>query len=127
MKIEHRDRAWLVLTLLKDYGPQERKALVVADEEDTKATLSALFRSNYVKTQIDGLIGITTSGSKKLRQVNDEHNGPMPVAGKRTHVGVGLYDGKELRRTCLRPGAYDAFEMPSRMADGLHYRREIRA
>lgn len=33
-----------------------------------------------------------------------------------------LYVPHELGRTCMRPGAYDAFKLPSRMADGLYYR-----
>jgi hypothetical protein len=33
-----------------------------------------------------------------------------------------LYEPIELGRTCNRPGAYDAFDLPSRMFDGLLYR-----
>jgi hypothetical protein len=29
----------------------------------------------------------------------------------------GTYDGRELTRTCLRPGAYDAYNKPSLIGD----------
>lgn len=35
---------------------------------------------------------------------------PMPV---KNSTATGTYDGKELTRTCLRPGAYDAYDKPS--------------
>jgi hypothetical protein len=31
----------------------------------------------------------------------------------RNSTAQGTYDGKELTRTCLRPGAYDAYDKPS--------------
>lgn len=33
----------------------------------------------------------------------------------------GTYTCPELGRTCHRPGAYDAFELPSLMGSRLHY------
>lgn len=33
-----------------------------------------------------------------------------------------IYDGKELGPTVVRAGAYDAFNLPSRMSDRLHFR-----
>lgn len=49
----------------------------------------------------------------------------MPtVAGPRTAqlTTRGLYDGAELRAYDSRPGAMDAFSLPSRMGSRLHYR-----
>lgn len=39
---------------------------------------------------------------------------------------TGTYMGEELGRTCFRPGAYDAFLLPSRMGDNLHFPRKGR-
>jgi len=35
----------------------------------------------------------------------------------------GVYEGQELRSTCMRHGAYDAYNLPSRTASGLTYRK----
>jgi hypothetical protein len=36
----------------------------------------------------------------------------------------GNYDGAELKNTCMRRGAYDAFNLPSLSFTGLSYRKE---
>jgi hypothetical protein len=36
----------------------------------------------------------------------------------------GIYDGAELKPNCMRRGAYDAFNMPSRSFAGITYRKE---
>lgn len=38
----------------------------------------------------------------------------------RTSTAGGTYDGKELTRTCLRPGAYDAYDKPSLLGNKRH-------
>lgn len=38
----------------------------------------------------------------------------------------GIYDGKELRPYTGRPGAMDAYKLPSLMQGGLEYRRDIK-
>lgn len=35
----------------------------------------------------------------------------------------GNYNGEDLRSTCMRQGAYDAYNLPSRTASGLTYRK----
>lgn len=35
----------------------------------------------------------------------------------------GNYQGEELRSTCMRRGAYDAYNLPSRTFSGLTYRK----
>jgi len=35
----------------------------------------------------------------------------------------GIYDGLDLRSTCMRKGAYDAYNLPSRTASGFTYRK----
>ena len=55
---------------------------------------------------------ITSTGREKLRKLSPGSVGPVVRANLFT-VGRGTYDGKELGRTCLREGAYDAYELPS--------------
>ena len=38
---------------------------------------------------------------------------------------VGQYDGRELMPYTGRPGAMDAYKLPSLMQGGLEYRRDI--
>jgi len=130
MTIRYKDRSWLILQCLKDFGNQPREQLTSGGTNDeARNALSNLLRVGLIKALPDNQVMLTLAGSRKLRKINEE-NSALQVAGKRL-VGVGTtseaYEGKELRRTCLRPGAYDAFEKPSLMGGQRHYRREIRA
>ena len=42
-----------------------------------------------------------------------------PDAPFRNSISRGIYDGKELTRTCPRPGAYDAYDKPSLFGNKL--------
>lgn len=45
-----------------------------------------------------------------------------PKAKKNELMSRPNYDGRELGPTCMRPGAYDAYALPSRMGNRLSYR-----
>ena len=129
MIIDYKDTAWRLLQTLKECGSQAR-AVLVGEDEYTKGIFSQMMRAGLVRNNIDGLIVLSPSGTKRLRQINEAQAGPVQFAGKRvisTGTVTGAYDGKELRRTCLRAGAYDAFELPSLIGGEHHYRREIQA
>jgi hypothetical protein len=129
--IVYKSRSWLVLQCLKDFGPQQ-KSQIVGNTEDSTTLISVntLLRAGYLRQMPDSSIELTLHGSRKLREINDAANPPGDTAGKRTHttgVMTAVYEAPELRRTCLRPGAYDAFELPSLMSGQRQFRREIRA
>jgi hypothetical protein len=129
--ILYKSRSWLVLQCLKDFGPQQ-KAQIVGNTEDSATLISVntLLRAGYLRMHPDHSIELTLHGSRKLREINDAANPPGDTAGKRTLTAgtvSGNYEAPELRRTCLRPGAYDAFELPSLITGQRHYRKEIRA
>jgi len=126
MNVEYKDTAWHILQALKECGAQTRASLV-GDDEYTKQVFTHMLRAGLIRTNIDMNIVLSPSGSKTLRKVNEAQAGPLEFASKRTWVAEGFYDGKELRQTCLRKGAYDAFALPSLMHDGRHYRKEIKA
>lgn len=129
MIIDYKDTAWRLLQTLKECGSSTREALT-GEDEYTKGIFSDLRRAGLVRITIDGLVVLAPAGSKRLRLINEAQGGPLQFAGKRlisTGTVSGAYDGKELRRTCLRPGAYDAFEQPSLIGGERHYRREIAA
>ena len=129
MIIDYKDTAWRLLQTLKECGSSTREALT-GEDEYTKGKFSDLRRAGLVRINIDGLVVLAPAGSKRLRLINEAQGGPAQFAGKReisTGTVTGAYDGKELRRTCLRAGAYDAFELPSLIGGEHHYRREIAA
>lgn len=77
------------------------------------------------------LYSISASGRDQLRayEINSAPrlrvtSGTPTVAGPRTAQlsTRGLYTGAELRPFDARPGAMDAFALPSRMGSRLHYR-----
>lgn len=129
--IEHKSRAWLVLQCLNDFGPQERHFLVGSpDDKEAADSITSLLRGGYIRRIEKELIELTPFGKRKLRSINAGLDSDGGVAGKVT-ISAGTmpvgYDAPELRRTCLRPGAYDAFELPSLISGERHFRREIRA
>lgn len=127
--VEYKSRPWLILQLLREGGAQPRAALVEGEDKDGNTAIGMLLRGKLINTLPDGQLAITFIGVRRLREANMASNG-LGVVAKRT-ISAGTtttpYMGEELRRTCLRPGAYDAFELPSLIGDQRHFRREIRA
>jgi len=128
-KVEYKSRPWLILQLLREGGAQPRASLTDTEDKDGNKAIGDLLRGHLINVLPDGNLAITFVGIRRLREANTQSNG-LGVVGKRT-ISAGTttepYDGRELRRTCLRAGAYDAFELPSLIGNQLHYRREIRA
>lgn len=129
MIIEYKSRAWLIMQFLKEGGAQPRRALADTEDKDGNKAIGDLLRAKFIITLPDGDITLTAVGTRRLRAANLKDNG-LGIVGKRTistGTTVGKYDGRELRQTCLRAGAYDAFKLPSLIGDERHYRREIAA
>jgi hypothetical protein len=128
-KVEYKSRAWLILQLLREGGAQPRASLVEGEDKDGNTAIGNLLRSKWINVLPDGQLAITFIGVRRLREANTASNG-LGLVAKRT-IGTGTttepYDGREMRRTCLRPGAYDAFELPSLIGNERHYRKEIKA
>lgn len=49
-------------------------------------------------------------------QTKPQTQSETPIKNSTT---TGPYDGRELTRTCLRPGAYDAYDKPSLFGSNL--------
>lgn len=85
---------------------------------DSSSTLDNLCRRGLVKTQTstrrDGkpsaLYSVTRKGTTALDRY-DAQNAPPPAFQPTWHGKT--YSCPELGRTCQRPGAYDAFALPS--------------
>lgn len=130
MKLIYKSRAWLILQCLKDFGPQARTHLTTSGTDtEALAAIRRLSDAGFIRLDSEACYFITTSGRKRLFQVNTENAPRDEIAGKRDRSWVedDTYKGLELRRTCMRPGAYDAFEKPSLMGSRRVYRKEIPA
>lgn len=115
MEIEYKDKAWHILQALHDFGPQRRDQLIGGDTHAADCVKS-LMATRYLRRVDEHVVDISARGKAKLRSITAN---AQPYVGEivkpRTHQGGGIYDGKELGRTCVRPGAYDAYELPSLM------------
>lgn len=129
--ILYKSRSWLVLQCLNDFGPQQKSQIVGnTEDKNTLISVNTLLRAGYLKLMPDNSVELTRHGLRKLREINEAEHPSQNTACKRTYTNGMMtdnYEAPELRRTCLRPGAYDAFELPSLIAGHRHYRREIRA
>lgn len=116
MEIEYKEKAWLILQALQDFGPQRREQ-IVGDDSIAAQEFRNLMSHRLIRRVDDHVVEISTRGKSVLRAVTlsaQEYLGE--VAGARTHQGSGNYEGKELGKTCHRPGAYDAYSLPSLFA-----------
>lgn len=116
MEIEYKSKAWLMMQFLHDFGPQRREQL--AGEDPTAlGIMKAMLASRLFCQCEDKLIGLSLRGKNRLQKINQEAaTNDLEIVERRTHTtgsASGTYDGKELGRTCVRPGAYDAYELPS--------------
>lgn len=125
--IEYKDRAWLMLQMLQEAGGQPRDVILADGEELTKQTFIKLIEAGYLLVNKDGNIRISAHGGRILRVIADARRAGLPVASKRIVDRKGNYQGEELQRTCVRPGAYDAYDKPSIISGKVVYPRGARA
>jgi hypothetical protein len=128
--LTHGGKAWMLLSALRDFGPQERASLTnKAQDMDAARALGVLTKSGSVRTNDDGLLAITPAGRHRLARCNREHNSEAGELALPRQVDrlAGTYGGAELRQTSVRPGAYDAFRLPSLMGTTRVFRKEIPA
>lgn len=112
-----------------DLNTFELKAMIGSKlpAPELRAHLKALVRNKVLLSVGDDSWSITTLGlnvSVLLGPVPDNTTRKRNTADRIcTGNATGTYMGEELGHTCLRPGAYDAYLLPSRMGDDLHYPR----
>jgi hypothetical protein len=131
MNVNHGSKAWKMLQELYDLGPQWRDHLTCfRQDEEADTAIGRLMMAGYLKRGEDNLIALTFAGKRLLSQLNQAADPDRREAGLRV-IGPGTvtepYSAKELGRTSLRPGAYDAYELPSLMAGKRVAPREIKA
>ena len=82
------------------------------------AQLAALHGTGHLRVEVSQQINgqqqrgyrITDTGLRAVRRPTPSQ---VTAAPRTMHIGQGVYACPELRRTCQRPGAYDAFAYPS--------------
>lgn len=115
MEIEYKSKAWLMMQFLNDFGPQQREQLT-GDDTTALGIVKDLMKTRFMCKVDGGLVGLSLRGKTKLQNVNrDASTKDLEIVGPRTYRSTGTYEGKELGRNCVRPGAYDAYELPSLM------------
>jgi hypothetical protein len=129
--LEYKSKHWLILQCLKDFGDTPRRQITGSGEDvDANKAVRTLICCGMAQQLGHEILRLTARGSRALRECNAMKGDSGVYAGKREISSKMMsedYQGQELRRTCLRPGAYDAFELPSLLGNTRHYRREIKA
>lgn len=130
MKIEYKDKAWLILRCLHDFGPQTRQALAnYGDDAEASDCLNLLSHARLIRRTAEGDMEITLRGENALAKVSKVEDEPS-VAGSRSFANATTktdYDGKELGPTCHRAGAYDAYQLPSLINGERVFRKGVAA
>ena len=127
-KIKHGSALWWVLQTLRDFGAMSEQQLRELGTHETPEALKAIRKLQMVIMAGDGLLEIQPKGRNALATANKQRSKETPPskATSRTTVNAVIrepYQGKELLPYCGRPGAMDAYSLPSRQGDRrLHYR-----
>ena len=102
------------------------RIISIAIDKLQTETLRALREAGLIETTLFGTWVITDKGlSVRLTLGSADISAPRrSLAARRADLyGRENYVPVELGRTCARPGAYDAFDLPSLMCGDRKYRR----
>jgi hypothetical protein len=127
-RIKHGSAHWWVLQTLRDFGAMTERELLALGTHETPDALKAVRKLQMVIMAADKLLEIQPKGRNALATSNKQRwkETPPSKAGLRTTVNAVMkdhYQGVELKPYCGRPGAMDAYSLPSRQGDRrLHYR-----
>lgn len=127
-RIKHGTAPWWVLQTLRDFGAMEEAQLKALGTHETAEALKIARKLQMVALTGDGLLEIQPKGRNALAAANKQRwkDQPPTFAGTRSMVNAVVrepYLGKELAPYNGRPGAMDAYSLPSRVGDRrFHYR-----
>lgn len=126
--LKHGSATWWVLQSLRDFGPMDERELLAFGTHETADALQAVRNLHMVTKNHDGRFELQPKGRNALATANKQRwkDHKTTKAASRTMVNAGsqqAYDGAELRPYAGRPGAMDAYSLPSRQGDRrVHYR-----
>lgn len=121
MKIGHTQRE-LLKRLLN--GP---KGLQFFSHGDTGNSQLGFHFTRYLPQMAQKGLVVEIGELWHITQAGREFLAEKPVKKVKVAAGTteGSYDGKELTRTCMRPGAYDFLQYPSLMGNERIYRGDL--
>lgn len=127
--IKHGSATWWVLQALRDFGAMTDRELLSLGTHETPEALDRVRSLHMVAKNHEGRFEIQPKGRNALNAANrqrwKEHK--TTKAASRTLVNAGVrgepYSCPELKPYVGRPGAMDAYSLPSRVGDRrFHYR-----
>jgi len=127
-RIKHGTAQWWVLQTLRDFGAMDEAQLNALGTHETPEALKTVRKLLMVTMAGDGLLEIQPKGRNALASANKQRwkEAPPTFASSRTLVNAAsreLYQANELAPYNGRPGAMDAYSLPSRQGDRrVHYR-----
>ena len=126
-RIKHGTAEWWVLQTLRDFGAMTQPELFHLGTHETPEALKRTRYMHMVGLNHDKFMEITPKGRNALMTANSERNKPAKPkpAAPRTTVNSMVkefYQGTELAPFDSRPGAMDAFDLPSVMMDRRTWR-----
>lgn len=117
-KLKHGTAQWWVLQTLRDFGAMTEEQLLHLGTHETPDALKAVRKLQMVIMAGDKLLEIQPKGRNALLTANRQRwkETPPTKATSRTTVNAVVrepYLGNELKPYCGRPGAMDAYSLPS--------------
>jgi hypothetical protein len=123
--LKHGTATWWVLQALRDFGPMTERELLALGTHETPEALTAVRNLHMVTKNHEAKFELQPKGRNGLNAANkqrckDHHT---TLVGARRLVNATsreVYTGAELRPYTGRPGAMDAYNLPS-----LHGTRRV--
>ena len=119
-RVKHGTADWWVLQTLRDFGAMTQPELFHLGTHETPEALKRTRYMHMVGLNHDKLMELQPKGRNALMTANQERTKPLRAkpAAPRTTVNSMVkdpYQGNELAAFDGRPGAMDAFALPSMM------------
>lgn len=127
--LKHGSATWWVLQALRDFGAMDERELLALGTHETPDALQAARNLHMVTKNHEGKFEIQPKGRNALATANKQrwkdHKTTKATSRTLTNAGVkgAPYNCPELRPYSGRPGAMDAYNLPSLQGGRrVHYR-----
>lgn len=118
-KLQYGSAEWWILDAILKFGPMTKHEILTIGTHETQTALANLGRLHMVITNPDKLIQLQPKGRAALNSCNRTKPGTIkPTKALPRSMSMKdspNYEGLELRAFQIRPGATDAFTLPSVM------------
>jgi hypothetical protein len=126
-RIKHGTADWWVLQTLRDFGAMTAAELCNLGTHETPEALKRTRYMHMVGVNHDKMMELQPKGRNALISANQERARPgkqLPAMPRTTVNSTQreIYTGRELQPFDGRPGAMDAFDLPSVMLDRRTWR-----